>query len=69
MSLQVNLSSPAIRTAYEKVLDGVIDYVVLSYKKLSNDLDVTAATKGSLDDLVEEFSDGKVQCPGARERS
>lgn len=66
MSLQVNLSSPAIRTAYEKVLDGVIDYVVLSYKKLSNDLDVTAAAKGSLDDLVEEFSDGKVQYALAR---
>ena len=66
MSLQVNLSSPAIRTAYEKVLDGVIDYVVLSYKKLSNDLDVTAAANGSLDDLVEEFSDGKVQYALAR---
>lgn len=66
MSLQVNLSSPAIRTAYEKVLDGIIDYVVLSYKKFSNDLNVTAATKGTLDDLVEEFSDGKVQYALAR---
>lgn len=66
MSLQVNLSSPAIRTAYEKVLDGAIDYVVLSYKKLSNDLDVSAATKGSLEDLTDEFSDGKVQYALAR---
>lgn len=66
MSLQVNLSSPAIRTAYEKVLDGVKDYLVLSYKKLSNDLDVTANEKGSLDDLAEEFSDGKIQYALAR---
>lgn len=66
MSLQVNLSSPAIRDAYEKVLDSIIDYVVLSYKKLSNDLDVAAATKGSLDDLADEFSDGKVQYALAR---
>lgn len=61
MSLQVSLASPAIRTAYEKVLDGAQDYVVLSYKKLSNDLDVAASAKGTLDDLVEEFSDGKIQ--------
>lgn len=61
MSLSVNLSSAGIRDAYEKVLDGVQDYVVLSYRKLSNDLDVGAAGKGSLDDVAEEFSDGKIQ--------
>lgn len=61
MSLQVNLASPAIRDAYEKVLDGAKDYVVLSYKKLSNDLDVTSAAQGTLDDVAEEFSDGKIQ--------
>ncbi|CCV00547.1 unnamed protein product [Malassezia sympodialis ATCC 42132] len=66
MSLQVNLSSPAIRSAYEKVLDGVYDYLVLSYKKLSNDLDVSASGKGTLDDLSEEFSDGKIQYALAR---
>ena len=61
MSLQVNLAAPAIRDAYEKVLDGALDYAVLSYKKLSNDLDVAASGKGSLDDVADELSDGKMQ--------
>ncbi|PKI83088.1 hypothetical protein MVES_003107 [Malassezia vespertilionis] len=61
MSLQVNLGSPAIQKAYEQVLDGVNDYAVLSYKKQSNDLDVVAACKGTLEDMAEELSDGKMQ--------
>ncbi|WFD00630.1 actin binding protein [Malassezia yamatoensis] len=61
MSLQVSLASPGIRDAYEKVLDGAKDYLVLSYKKLSNDLDVAASGQGSLEDVTEEFSDGKIQ--------
>lgn len=60
MSLQVSLASPAIRAAYEKVLDGVNDYVVLSYRKQTNDLDVAATGSGTLEDLAEELSDGKV---------
>ena len=66
MSLQVSLASPAIRAAYEKVLDGVNDYVVLSYRKQTNDLDVAATGSGTLEDLAEELSDGKVQYAFAR---
>lgn len=61
MSLHVNLSSPAIRDAYEKVLDGAKDYLVLTYEKASNDLRVQVLENGDLDDLNEEFSDGRIQ--------
>lgn len=61
MSLQVNLSSPAIRDAYEKVLDGVQDYCVLTYEKASNNLRLQVAGSGGLDDVADELSDGKVQ--------
>ena len=58
--MQVSLSSPAIRAAYEKVLDGAADHVVLTYRKLSNDLDVATTGTAPLDDVVEELSDGKI---------
>lgn len=66
MSLNVNLSSGAIRDAYEKVLDGVKDYLVLTYEKASNDLRVQVVENGDLDDLNEEFSDGRIQYAFAR---
>jgi hypothetical protein len=66
MSLGVNLSSPAIRSAYEAVLDGKKDYLVLTYEKNSNDLRVQVAEKGDLDYLSEEFSDGRIQYAFAR---
>ncbi|CDS81937.1 related to Drebrin F [Sporisorium scitamineum] len=66
MSLNVNLSSSAIRDAYEKVLDGAKDYLVLTYEKASNDLRVQVVENGDLDDLNEEFSDGRIQYAFAR---
>ena len=66
MSLNVNLSSSAIRDAYEKVLDGKKDYLVLTYEKASNDLRVQVVENGDLDDLNEEFSDGRIQYAFAR---
>ncbi|UTT88876.1 hypothetical protein NDA17_001809 [Ustilago hordei] len=66
MSLNVNLSSSAIRDAYEKVLDGAKDYLVLTYEKGSNDLRVQVVENGDLDDLNEEFSDGRIQYAFAR---
>ncbi|PWZ03488.1 hypothetical protein BCV70DRAFT_155405 [Testicularia cyperi] len=66
MSLSVNLSSVAIRDAYEKVLDGAKDYLVLTYEKSSNDLRVQVVENGDLEDLNEEFSDGRIQYAFAR---
>lgn len=66
MSLGVNLSSPAISTAYQSVLDGKKDYLVLTYEKNSNDLRVQVAENGDLDYLSEEFSDGRIQYAFAR---
>lgn len=59
MSLQVNLSSPDIANAYQDILSSRgIDWVVLTYEKASNDLRVQSTGNG-LEDLEEEFSDGK----------
>jgi hypothetical protein len=61
MSLQVNLSSPGIANAYQDILNGRrIDWVVLTYEKASNDLRVQSTGNG-LEDLEEEFSDGRIQ--------
>jgi len=59
MSLQVNLSSPDITKAYQDVLNARgIDWVILTYEKASNDLRVQSTGNG-LEDLEEEFSDGR----------
>jgi hypothetical protein len=76
MSLQVNLSSKDILTAYQSVLDGIeSDWMLLTYEKGSNDLKVRPLDglevitnisskvqrqgSGGLEELVEEFSDGR----------
>lgn len=61
MSLQVNLSAPDIRAAYDAVLSGASDYLILTYEKGSNDLKVQTVEKGSLDDALFDFSDGRIQ--------
>ena len=61
MSLQVNLSSPDIRTAYEEVLKGSSDYLILTYEKGSNDLKVQTVEQGSLEDALFDFSSGRIQ--------
>ncbi len=59
MSLQLNLSSPDIANAYQEILNARgIDWVVLTYEKASNDLRVQSTGNG-LEDLEEEFSDGR----------
>jgi hypothetical protein len=58
-SLQVNLSSPDISKSYQDVLNSRgIDWLILTYEKASNDLRVQATGNG-LEDLEEEFSDGR----------
>ncbi|KAH9160569.1 hypothetical protein EDB89DRAFT_1862714 [Lactarius sanguifluus] len=59
MSLQVNLSSPDITKAYQDVINARgIDWLILTYEKASNDLRVQSTGSG-LEDLEEEFSDGR----------
>ena len=60
MSLQVNISSPEIGKAYQDVLnDRGINWAVFTYEKVSNDLRVQSTGDGGLEELEEEFSDGR----------
>lgn len=61
MSLQVNLSSPEILQAYQAVIDahGGVDWMMLTYEKGSNDLKVQGTGSDGLEELEEEFSDGR----------
>jgi len=60
MSLQVNLSSREIYDAYQDVVNARdIDWALFTYEKGSNDLKVQTTGSGGLEELGEEFSDGK----------
>jgi hypothetical protein len=60
MSLQVNLASKEISDAYQNVVAGKgIDWAVFTYDKGSNDLKVQSTGNGGLEELEEEFSDGR----------
>ena len=60
MSFQVNLSSKEINQAYQDVVNANnIDWLILTYEKGSNDLKVQATGDGGLEELEEEFSDGR----------
>jgi hypothetical protein len=60
MSLQVNLSSKEIGQAYQDVVNASgIDWAIFTYDKGTNDLKVQATGNGGLEELEEEFSDGR----------
>jgi len=60
MSLQVNLSSRDINEAYQNVVAGRgIDWALFTYEKGSNDLKIQSTGNGGLEELIEEFSDGR----------
>jgi hypothetical protein len=60
MSLQVNLSSQDIKTAYQNVVnDAGINWALFTYTGGSNDLKVQSTGDGGLEELEEEFSDGR----------
>ena len=60
MSLQVNLSSRELLTAYQDVINANgIDWALFTYDKGSNDLKVQSTGDGGLEELEEEFSDGR----------
>ncbi len=62
MSLHVNLSSPALRIAYDKVVkEQGIDWALYTYDAGTNDLKVQSTGDGGLEELEEEFSDGRIQ--------
>ncbi|PPQ71153.1 hypothetical protein CVT24_009834 [Panaeolus cyanescens] len=67
MSLQINLSSREIATAYQDVLnDRGIDWAIFTYEGGTNDLKVQGTGNGGLEELEEEFSDGRIQYAFAR---
>lgn len=60
MSLQLNLSSRDLTQAYEDVVNARgIDWAIFSYDKGTNDLKLQATGDGGLEELQEEFSDGR----------
>lgn len=60
MSLGVNISSKDILNAYQDVLNGgSIDWALFTYEKGSNDLKLQETGDGGLEELAEEFSDGR----------
>lgn len=60
MSLQVNLSGRDLLDAYQGVIKHQdIDWTVFTYEKGTNDLKVQGTGTGGLEELEQEFSDGK----------
>lgn len=60
MSLQLNISSKEILQTYQSIVNGdEIDWALLTYDKGSNDLKLQSSGSGGLEELEEEFSDGR----------
>jgi len=60
MSLQVNLSGRDLLDAYQGVINRQdINWAIFTYEKGTNDLKVQNTGTGGLEELEEEFSDGK----------
>jgi hypothetical protein len=60
MSLQVNLSSKEIANAYQDIISGNgAVWAIFTYEGGTNDLKVQATGDGGLEELEEEFSDGR----------
>ena len=60
MSLQLNISSADILTAYQAVLNGeATNWALFTYEKGSNNLKLQGSGDGGLEELAEDFSDGR----------
>jgi hypothetical protein len=60
MSLQISLSSREIAQAYQDIIHGNgIDWAIFTYEGGTNDLKVQAKGDGGLEELEDEFSDGR----------
>ncbi|GAB5587036.1 actin binding protein [Umbelopsis nana] len=70
MSLQVGFSahSKALKSAYEQVIDNSssVNWLIYTYDKGTNDLKVQATGEDGLEELSEEFIDGRIQYALAR---
>lgn len=67
MSLQVNLSGRDLLKAYQDVLNAQgIDWALFTYEKGTNDLKLQGTGDGGLEELQEEFSDGRCVGVGTR---
>lgn len=61
MSLQVNLSNRELLSAYQDVVNANgINWAIFAYEKGSNDLKVQNTGNGGLEELKDEFSDGRL---------
>lgn len=60
MSSHINLSSRELLTAYQNVLNANgINWALFAYEGSSNDLKVQSTGDGGLEELANEFSDGR----------
>ena len=60
MSLQINLTGRDLSQAYQDVLDARgIDWALFTYEKGTNDLKLQSTGDGGLEELEDEFSDGR----------
>jgi hypothetical protein len=70
MSLQVGFSahSKELKSAYEQVIDNSssVNWLIYTYDKGTNDLKVQATGEDGLEELSEEFIDGRIQYALAR---
>lgn len=70
MSLQVGFSahSKELKSAYEQVIDvnSAVNWLIYTYDKGTNDLKVQATGEDGLEELSEEFIDGRIQYALAR---
>lgn len=64
MSLQVNLTGTDIAKAYQDVVNqNGIDWALFTYEKGTNDLKLQSSGDGGLEELEDEFSDGRCVYP------
>ena len=64
MSLQVNLTGTDIAKAYQDVVNqNGIDWALFTYEKGTNDLKLQSSGDGGLEELEDEFSDGRFVYP------
>lgn len=67
MSLTLNLSNPTLKAPYLSVLSGssTLDWVLYTYA-FGNDIKLQSSGSGGLEELCDEFYDGRVQWGFAR---
>ena len=63
MSLQLNITGAELNQAYLDVLnDNGINWALFAYEKGTNNLKLQETGNGGLEELQDEFSDGRWDC-------